>query len=59
MPSTDDTCPACGFVEGTTYEAKDGLFRIWCAQCGHSTKRYPDLDFARLEWRGSRETPDR
>ena len=58
MTSTDDTCPACGFAEGTTYEAKDGLFRIWWPHCSHSTKPHPDLDFARLEWR-KRAEPDR
>ena len=48
----DDTWPACGFDAGTTYKAENGLFRIWCALCSHSTRQYADLD---LEWLGNRE----
>ena len=55
VTSADDTCPACGFDEGTTYEVEDGQFRIRCALCGHSTERYSDLELARLEWLGSRQ----
>jgi Zn ribbon nucleic-acid-binding protein len=55
VSSPDDTCSACSFDEGTTYEAENGQFRIWCVACGHSTKRYSDLGLAQLEWLGRRE----
>lgn len=54
MIDEDDPCPACSEVDGVSYEADDGRFRIWCALCGHSTQLYGDLDLARIEWLGSR-----
>ena len=30
---------------------------IWCAFCGHSTERHPDLDEAWFEWLGSLDVP--
>ncbi|EYD74489.1 hypothetical protein Rumeso_03785 [Rubellimicrobium mesophilum DSM 19309] len=50
MTSGDNACPACREGDGVCYEAEDGRFRIYCAYCGHSTKRYPDLNLARLDW---------
>ena len=37
----DDTCPPCGFDAGTTYEAENGRFCIFCASCGYPTERTP------------------
>ncbi len=58
MTSLDDICPACGLADSAIYEAEGELirilFRIRCANCGHSTEQYTDLELARLEWLGSR-----
>lgn len=51
----DETCPSCGEGDRVNFASEDGRFRIWCAHCGHSTKLYPELDLARLEWRGTRD----
>lgn len=56
MISDDDPCPVCRETDGICYTAENGRFRLWCAYCGHSTERHPDLGLARQEWRGSTDT---
>ena len=51
----DEACPVCREVAGVSYASENDRFRIWCATCGLSTKLYPELDLARLEWRMSRD----
>ena len=49
----EESCPACGEGAADRYEAQDGLVRIWCVFCGHSTERYADMNLVQLEWIGS------
>ena len=57
LTSDDGACPACAAARCACYEAGIEGFRVWCAFCDHFTECYPDLDWVRREWQGSREAP--
>jgi Zn ribbon nucleic-acid-binding protein len=55
VTEAEEACPSCGEGDGICYTAEEGLFRIYCSLCGHTTKRHAEFDEARLDWWLSRK----